>query len=291
MNRNRGLTVGEEDLYQALADMASRGESGVLATIIATRLSTPRHPGSKMIVHSDGSVTGSVGGGQGEARVIEEALQVLEDGKCRTLKLDLKGGLGVCGGEMEVFLEPVVRGMHFLVIGAGHIGRAMLEIGRALPFRFTVIDDRPEALQALAGTPGISTLESGPADLPNHLEIPARAALLVASRSHELDGDFLEAVFAAEQVQEREFHFLGVLASRAKARKLHSRFAGDPFQERRMGQIQLPVGLDLGAETPAEIALSILAEALAVLRAVPLLNDDKEQPLGVRLHRRREETE
>ena len=289
MKMYRGLTTGEEELYRALAELAVRGESAVLATVIATRLSTPRHPGSKMIVHADGSVTGSVGGGRGEARVIEEALLVLQDGECRTLKLDLKGGVGVCGGEMDVFLEPVVRGVPFLVIGAGHIGRAMLEVGSSLPFRFTVIDDRPAALLALSEMGGIRTLESGPSGLPERLEIPPRGALLVASRSHELDGDFLEAVFKAEEAQGREFPFLGVLASRAKAQKLRSRFKGDPFAERRLGQIQLPVGLDLGAETPAEIALSILAETMAVLRGVSLLTDGKEQPLGVRLQRRRGE--
>ncbi|MBU8869495.1 MAG: XdhC/CoxI family protein [Gemmatimonadales bacterium] len=287
MIKNQGLTTAEGDLFQALADMASRGEPGVLATVINTRLSTPRHPGSKMIVYSDGSVTGSVGGGRSEAKVIEEALQVMSDGECRTLKLDLKGGLGVCGGEMDIFLEPVVRGIQFLVIGAGHIGRAVLELGSSLPFRFTVIDDRPEALLALEGTGGVRTLESSPADLPNQLDIPAKGALLLASRSHELDGDFLQAVFAAEQAQGRHFPFLGVLASQPKARKLCSRFAGDPFCAKRMEQIQLPVGLDLAAETPAEIALSILAEAMAVLRGVLLLADEQERPLGVRLHRRR----
>jgi xanthine dehydrogenase accessory factor len=289
MSGKPNLTVGEADLYRALADLSARGESGVLATVIATEQSTPRHPGSKMIVHPDGSVTGSVGGGKGEAKVIEEANQVFEDGLCRTVVLDLKGGVGICGGEMQVFLEPVVRGVPFLVIGAGHVGRAMVEVGAALPFRFTLIDDRPDALRAVEAVSGAQVMESTPADLPAQLEISTRGALLVVSRNHELDGDFLEAVFKAEQNQGREWPFLGVLASSAKARRLRSRFADDPYCSRRMNEIQLPVGLDLAAETPAEIALSILAEAMAVLRGVALLQDEDGSPLGVRLHRRKKD--
>lgn len=283
------LTSSEEALYQELATLSARGEPAVLATVVATRHSTPRHPGSKMIVHGDGSVTGSVGGGLGEARIIEAALEVLQDGECRTVVLDLKGGVGICGGEMDVFLEPVVRGIPFLVIGAGHIGRAMAAVGAALSFRFTLIDDRPDALRALEKEPNVRTVESAPADLPGLLVIPPRAALLVASRSHELDGDFLEAVFQAEQEQGRRLAFLGVVASSAKARKLRARFDSDPYCRQRMAEIQLPVGLDLAAETPAEIALSILAEAMAVLRGVEMLQDEQGHPVGVKLHRRRKD--
>ncbi len=278
---------GSEAVFPRLAAMADQGEEGVLATVIRTSRSTPREAGSKMIVHPDGSVTGSIGGGAAEARVIEAAGEVMASGVCRVLDLDLAGGLGVCGGVMEVFLEPVLQATPFWVIGAGHVGRALVELGRTLPFRFTLVDDRPEFLQDLNPRPDLQLLEADPSVFGATLKVNPRGAVLVASRSHELDGDYWAAVLAAERRSGKAFGFLGGLGSDAKVAVLRSRFAGDPVASGRLAEAQLPVGLDVGAETPAEIALSVLAEAAAVLRGRPLLLDDQGRPLGVRLHRRR----
>lgn len=288
MNKDHRLTVDEGDIYRRLTEMVEQGQGGVLATVIRTRKSTPRHEGSKMIILPDGSVVGSVGGGAAEARVIEEARQVFLDGRPRCLPLDLAGDVGVCGGHMEIFLEPVTRADPFLVIGAGHVGRALVEVGRTLPFRFTLIDDRPGLIADLEGLSGVRLLEASADDLASSLEVPTRGALLIASRNHELDGDYLEAVLEAERAAGREFVFLGALASRTKAAMLRKRFAGDDWRRERIARMQYPVGLDIGAETPAEIALSVLAEALAVIRMVPHLQDEDGLPLGVRLHRRRQ---
>ncbi len=288
MKRDHRLTADEGDIYRRLAEIVEQGQDGVLATVIRTRLSTPRHEGSKMIIMPDGSVVGSVGGGSAEARVIDEARRVFHDGCPRCLSLDLAGDVGVCGGHMEIFLEPVTRAEPFLVIGAGHVGRALVEVGRTLPFRFTLIDDRPDLLSDLAGLSGVRLLEVSPGDLFASLEVPRRGAVLIASRNHELDGDYLEAVLAAEREAGREFVFLGALASRTKAAMLRKRFAGEDRWRERIARMQYPVGLAIGAETPAEIALSVLAEALAVMRGVPQVLDEEGQPLGVRLHRRRE---
>ncbi len=287
MNDDQRLTVDEGGIYRRLTEMVEQGQSGVLATVIRTHLSTPRHEGSKMIILPDGSVVGSVGGGRAEARVIEEAEAVFQDGRARCLPLNLAGDVGVCGGHMEVFLEPVTRARSFIVIGAGHVGRALVELGRSLPFRFTLVDDRPGLLSDLEGLPQVRLLESGAENLFSQLDVPTGGAMLIAARNHELDGDYLEAVLAAERDDGREFAFLGALASRTKAAMLRKRFAGDERAAERIARMQYPVGLDIGAETPGEIALSVLAEALAVLRGVPHLKDDEGLPLGVRLHRRR----
>lgn len=288
MKKDSPLSADEGEIYRQLSEMVAEGRSCVLATVIKTRQSTPRHEGSKMIILPDGGVIGSVGGGAAEARVIEEARQIFQDGRPRCLTLDLAGDLGVCGGYMEVFLEPVGQADPFLVIGAGHVGRALVEVGRALPFRFILVDDRPGLLADLAGLEGVRLVEASPADLFTTLEVPRRGALLIASRNHELDGDYLQAVLNAERETQREFAFLGALASRRKAAILRRRFEDDPWCRQRVARMQYPVGLDIGAETPAEIALSILAEAMAVMREVSPLLDEDGQPLGVRLHRRRQ---
>jgi xanthine dehydrogenase accessory factor len=276
------------EIYRRLAEMVAQGRTGVLATVIATRLSAPRRAGSKMIIHPDGTLTGSVGGGAAEARVIAAAVEVLADGVCRRLDLDLAGDVGVCGGSMEVFLEPVLRTVPFVVIGAGHVGRAVVAVGRHLPFRFTLVDDRPEWLAGPETPVGVGLVESDPAGLAERIEVAPHGGVLIVSRNHELDGDYLEALLEMERASGREFGFLGALGSRAKAAKIRKRLADRTEFAERCTRLQLPVGLDLGAESPAEIGLSVLAEAMAVLRGVTLLEDDKGRPVGVRLQRRRD---
>jgi xanthine dehydrogenase accessory factor len=285
--KNEKKLPTDGDLFQRLAEMSDKGEDGVLATVIGTELSTPRHTGSKMIVHPDGNVTGSIGGGSSEAHVIEEAQQVFADGCCKRLNLNLAGGLGVCGGHMEIFLEPVLRTTPFLIIGAGHIGRAMLSLGRDLPFHFTIVDDREEFLTDLEGLPKVTTILALPDELAAVMEVHDRGSVLLASRNHTLDGDFLEAVLKAEIRTERTVPFLGVLGSRSKSARILKRLRENPAYIERLDQLQMPVGLDLGAETPAEIALSVFAEAMAVLREVPHLSNDQGELLGIRLHRKR----
>lgn len=283
-----GRIQGEQELFQRLAEMAEKGEQGCLATVIQTRLSTPRHEGSKMIVHPDGSITGTIGGGKAEAVVMAEARKVLEDGQCRRLELDLAKGLGVCGGNMEVFLEPVLRETPFVVIGAGHVGRAMVTLGQPLSLRFLLVDDRPEFLESMETLIGVQTYTSKPATLGDFITPDPRAAVLLASRNHELDGEYLTALLKVEHETGLQFGFLGVLGSSTKSARLRQRIQKDfPEFTDRLGTIQMPVGLEIGAETPQEIALSVLAEAVAVLRGVPYLQDDEGQSLGVRLQRRR----
>jgi xanthine dehydrogenase accessory factor len=287
MNQNK-QPIAESEVYQTLARMAAANEDGILVTVVRTRLSTPRHEGSKMVVHPDGSVTGSVGGGRSEARVIEEAMQVLVDRRCRILELDLAKGLGVCGGNMEVFLEPVLRSAPFIVIGAGHVGRAMVEVGQALPFHFILVDDRPEFLESWQGNAAVQTILSTPEDLAGKLNVSNRAALLLASRTHELDTAYLESILRSEMDSDCVFPFLGVLGSRSKALRIHGRICalGEAFAQ-RMDHVQMPVGLDIGAETPSEIALSVFAEAQAVLRGVKPLRGENGEIIGVPLHRNR----
>jgi len=281
--------IGEAEIYAELARVHAAGQDAVLATVIQTARSTPRHPGSKMLVFPDGRVCGSIGGGRAEARVIEEAAAVLADGECRRLELDLKETLGVCGGWMEVFLEPVSQGRPFVVIGAGHVGRAVVDMARTLPLRLTLVDDRPDFLAGVTAQAGLRTLEAAPSDLASLLTVQPGAGVLVASRNHELDGAYLKALLEVEAACGREFAYLGALGSRTKAARVRQDLtAAQPGVAERLERLQMPVGLDLAAETPGEIALSVLAEAWAVLQGGPLLTLDDGQALGVRLHRHRQ---
>jgi xanthine dehydrogenase accessory factor len=271
-------------LYALLAEMAAQGEPGAVATVIRTSRSAPRHSGSKMVIRADGRVAGSVGGGTVEARVIEAARQVMADGQCQRLQLDLDGDAGVCGGETEIFIEPVTDTVPFWVIGAGHVGRAILDLGASLSFRFTVVDDRPEFL---TGLQPIDTLHLKPSELVERFRPTPRTIVLLVNRNHELDGEYLDALLQAEQAARQEVAYLGVVGSRTKAKVLAQRFQDRPELTERFARIRIPTGLCIGAETPPEIAMSILAEILAEVREVDRLEDSGGEVLGIYTQRRR----
>ena len=278
----------DADIYETLAAMAAGGRQGVLATVTGASLSTPRHLGSKMIIHADGTLTGSVGGGRAEALVLEAAAEVLAQGRCRSLDLDLAQGLGVCGGNMQIFLEPVLRTTPLIVCGAGHVGRALAEMARLVSFHVTLVDDRPEFLETWQDQPGVRTLAAGAGELASHLVPEAGAALVVATRSHELDQEHVAALLELEKSHRTNWGFFGVLGSRRKIGILRRRLLETHADcGPRLDSLQMPVGLAVGSETPHEIALSILAEVLAVLRGVAYVNDPEEGgPLGIPLQRR-----
>ena len=280
-------TPREGDVLLELAAMVREQRHGVLATVVRAERSTPRQPGAKMIVHPDGRVTGTIGGGLAEAHVIARAQEVAGDGECRLVSVDLDGGQGVCGGRMEVFLDPVLRAVPFVVIGAGHVGRAMSEVGRTLPFRFLLVDDRPELVAGLDAETGARAIACAASGLGEHLAGAAGGAALVASRGHATDADYLEALLRAEADLPRPFAFIGLLGSRTKTALTLRELAARGVPDAALDRVRSPVGLDLGDETPAEIALSVLAEALAVVRGREFLRDGQGGELGLRLRRRR----
>ncbi|HEY4692199.1 MAG TPA: XdhC family protein, partial [Bellilinea sp.] len=136
------------NIYQAILELEYDHQAGALCTIIDTSGSTPRHEGSKMLVYADGSFIGTVGGGEVENRIKKEALDSLVDGKTRLLKYSMvdpkSGDPGVCGGTMEVFVEPMIPNPLMVIVGGGHVGKAVATLAKMLKFRVAISDDRPE---------------------------------------------------------------------------------------------------------------------------------------------------
>ncbi len=135
-------------IYQALAELETKNEAAALCTVVGSQGSTPRHSTSKMLVYEDGSFIGTVGGGELENRVFKEAQEALNDGKSRLLEYNMadpaRGDPGVCGGTVEVFVEPILPAPTLVVIGGGHVGKAVAHLAKWLNFRVAVSDDRPE---------------------------------------------------------------------------------------------------------------------------------------------------
>src|SRR5574337_1735977 len=135
-------------IYQALSEIEAKDESAALCTVVKSEGSTPRHVGSKMLVYPDGTFIGTVGGGDLEHRVLDEAWMALSDGQPRHLRYNMadpsRGDPGVCGGQVEVYVEPILPPALIVVIGAGHVGKAVVHLAKWLGFRVAVSDDRPE---------------------------------------------------------------------------------------------------------------------------------------------------
>lgn len=249
-------------IFQALANLEAEDGSGALCTIIRSRGSTPRHIGSKMLVYEDGSFTGTVGGGEVEARVIREAVDALRDGKPRLLSYDMidpqQGDPGVCGGQLEVFVEPILARPVLLIIGGGHVGKAVAHLARWIGFRVIVSDDRPEFCTSEANPDADQLLPVKMGELTSRMKITSQTYIVLTTRGVNVDIEGLPALLDSKAA------YIGVIGSRRRWALTRKTLIEAGVSEDRLNEVHSPIGLELNAETPEEIAVSILAEVLMV---------------------------
>jgi xanthine dehydrogenase accessory factor len=252
-------------IYQALAELESQNKPGVLCTIVSSQGSTPRHVGSKMLVYADGSTVGSVGGGELENRVLAEARQVLQGGLPRLLSYNMsdpqRGDPGVCGGQVEVFVEPVQPKPLLVVIGAGHVGKAVAHLAHWLGFRVAVSDDRPEFASPEALPDADLYFPVPLAELTNRLEITPWTYLILTTRSVDIDVPGLPALLDSPAA------FIGVIGSKRRWATTRQQLLEAGVPAEKLDRVRSPVGIELNAETPEEIAVSILAEIIRLRRS------------------------
>lgn len=253
-----------DDVLRALLDARGRREPCALVTVAKTHGSVPREAGAKMLVFGDHRLVGTIGGGRFEALVAEEAIASL-GGKEPVLKTyplhecDAESFGAICGGEMTVLIEPQILGEAIFLVGAGHCSRALARIARDCGWHVTVIDDRVDLLDDFPAQKQIATL-SAP-DFIARREWQRDEALVLISRNHELDREALHAA-----ARTGGMGYLGMIGSRRKVRQVFDALVERGVERQRLANVFAPIGLDLGAESPAEIAVSVMAEILAVLR-------------------------
>ncbi len=248
------------DIYRALAEIEKSNESAALCTVVKSIGSTPRHVGSKMLVYPDKKFVGTVGGGDLENRVLNEALLAMDDGQTRLLSYTMadpaRGDPGVCGGTVEVFVEPILPPATIVVIGAGHVGKAVVHLAKWLGFRVAVSDDRPEFCNPEA-TPDADAYYPVPmGELPAHLKLNNRTYIVITSRGSSIDAQGLPGLLEADAA------YVGVIGSKRRWLTTVKALQAKGVSEERIARVHSPMGLELNAETPEEIAVSILAEIL-----------------------------
>ena len=251
-------------LFETLAELEARGEPAALCTVVRERGSVPRHAGSKMIVFPDGRITGTIGGGEMESRVIQEARAALADGTPRMVHYELvdpqSGDPGVCGGEVDIFVEPLKPQPTVLVIGGGHVGRAVVHLAKWLGFRVALADDRPEFCNPQA-TPGADEYHLGPtAQLPQKFKFHSQTFIVMPTRGTAFDVDGLPPLLDMPHA------YLGVIGSRRRWATTVKQLEAKGVARDKLARVHAPMGLELNAETPEEIAVSIMAEVLMRLR-------------------------
>jgi len=256
--------ISSDDLLDKMAELRAARTPFVVATVIGTRGASPRKAGAKMLVAADGSLFGTVGGGMVEVKVVERARSLLEDPAVERFEWDLAsedaGGM-VCGGRMEFLLEPFQVLPQAFVFGAGHVGEALCPVLTRLGFAVTVVDDREELLVP-ERLPNVKLAVGNPAQLATSLDIPRSGFCVIVNRTHKYDMDVLRALLRREPLPT----YVGLMASRKKRREVLDALKAEGIPEERLKEVHSPVGLPIGAETPAELAISIAAEMIAVLR-------------------------
>ena len=251
-----------DDVFQALAELKRSRKSGALCTIIKTKGSTPRKEGSKMLVFEDGSIIGTVGGGEVEGRVIEEALISINSGESSILSYDLfdpdQGDPGICGGSVEVFVDPLEKPPELVVIGGGHVGKAVVYLAKWLGYRVILNDDRKEFCSSDVVPGADEYIHSSMAELPGKYQIPESAAIVLATRNNQIDIDGLPDLLALQP------GYIGVISSKRRWKLTKEHLIKSGVNKEILDAVQAPIGLNIGADTPEEIALSILSQVISI---------------------------
>ena len=253
------------DFFEDVMNMKKEGRKAAIATIIATKGSTPRELGAKMLIREDGSISGTIGGGCLEAKVWQEAMEVMKTEKPKIVHMDLtareaeESGM-ICGGVMDLYLEPVIPPPVVYIFGGGHISLFVSKLSVMVGFKVVVIDDRqqfanqerfPEAEQVIA--------EEFPFVF-DKLRVNRASYLVIVTRGHAYDQEVLEWALTTEA------KYIGMIGSRKKIQTLYRHLQEKGVAPQKLKPVHAPIGLSIGALTPEEIAVSIVAQMIGVRR-------------------------
>jgi xanthine dehydrogenase accessory factor len=253
------------DIFEEIVRLRREGRSGALATIVNTQGSIPSFTSAKMLVREDGSIAGTVGGGGAELEAIRVAREVIEQEKPRTIRFDLNKQPGldagmVCGGSLEIYVEPLVVAPTLYIFGAGHTGLATYRVAQPLGFDIVVVDDRIDFANR-ERYPDAVDIVTDPLDVAMARLAPgANAYLFIVTPSHQTDMRVLRWATGTPA------RYIGMIGSKRKVTGIFHELQMEGIPAERFHNVHAPIGLDIGAQTPEEIAISVMAEMIACRR-------------------------
>lgn len=248
--------------FADLARLETARRPFVLCTVVDTGGSTPRLAGSLMAVEAEAQ-HGTIGGGEMERRVVEAARALLAEPRrhADTWSAHLVRDLGMCcGGQMKVFMQKVEPAPRLWIYGAGHVGTALAAAAQGAGFAVTVVDARAEWADPARFPADVTVVDAEPEDHLKATPPPEDAFVVVVTHSHPLDEALIRRLLEAPP------RYLGLIGSRGKWARFRQRLSARGVTDDQLAQVRCPVGLDIGAETPAEIAISIVAELVQARR-------------------------
>jgi xanthine dehydrogenase accessory factor len=255
-----------DDIYQEIVRVKTEGGEAALVTVVSASGSTPREEGAKMLVKPDGSIIGTIGGGSLEAQIIGEAVKVIRQGKPKRLHRSLTakeaGDEGmICGGDLEVFIEPILTPPTLYIFGGGHIALALTKMGKLCGFKIAVIDDRAEFASAERFPEAEFVLAEDFTKSFAQLRIDKSSYIVIVTHGHRHDEVVLEWAVSTPA------KYIGMIGSKTKNETIFSHLRDRGVSKEHLDRVHAPIGLEIGAQTPEEIAVSILAEVIEVRRS------------------------
>ncbi|MES2836570.1 MAG: xanthine dehydrogenase accessory protein XdhC [Bacteroidota bacterium] len=246
-------------IFKELIDLQNSNQKAVLCTIIATKGSAPRKVGAKMLVLQNGKIKGTIGGGALEKIVIEQALEVLQSNKALIVKHNLVNELAMCcGGTVELFLEPIMNTKKLYIFGAGHIGKALAQFAKALNFSVYLIDERYEAFEDEVFE-GVELIKNHHKTAIEELSFDENTFVVILTHNHDYDREIL-ALTALKPHQ-----YIGMIGSERKVAIAKKNLeAANILSQKQLDAVDMPIGIDIKAITPEEIAISILAKLIDI---------------------------
>ena len=257
--------MGEtENVLAKAIEWVKKGRRVCIATVIGAEGSTPRGPGAKMAISSTGDTAGTVGGGPVEKKVLDAAPGIMRTGEPAILEFDLSGESAdldsLCGGSLRVFMEAMGEYRKLFIMGAGHVGRALARAADSAGFTVTLVDDREDFLVGDDLPASVRLVNATPTDFGERLEIYADSFAVIATRGHALDKEWLGALSALG------LRYVGMVGSGRKIKSVYAALRDEGVPQDFLDGVHAPVGLEIDAETPEEIAVSITAELIKVWR-------------------------
>ncbi len=253
------------EIYQELVNITSKGERAVLATVISSRGSAPRKAGAKMLIKEDGSFIGTIGGGGTEHQIRRKVTEVMKSGQPQIVHFDLSGKdkalTMICGGQMDVFLEPILPPETLYLCGAGHISQSTAAMGKMLGFRVVVIDPRPEYNDSARFPDADSLMVEEYDSAFSKLNVDEDGYIVIYTTGHVVDEQCLHLAVGTKA------KYIGMIGSEKKVKEVKERLLQKGVSQHQLDRVYAPIGIKIGAESPEEIAISILAEITKVKRA------------------------
>ncbi|MBN1153543.1 XdhC family protein [candidate division KSB1 bacterium] len=259
------------ELIDKISALIKNNRTFCLVTVVETRGTTPRKAGAKAIVLEDGTAFGTIGGGSIESYAINHALEVLKNKKpdLNVYELDQLEDQMSCGGAMTLFYEPFYPQRHLTIFGGGHVGRALSHAARVAGWKVTVVDHRPEVLNREFFPDEVELISQAYSSYIESNSFDETDWIVIVTPQHQYDEDVLRNMLP------HRVAYMGMMGSITKVSEIRTSLLNKGIKAHELTHVHAPIGLNIGTETPGEIAISIVAEMQAVLHRLDTIKSCK----------------